>query len=196
MQTDLLVEGLTDEIFVRRCFRDLGIEVGTVFGKRGVNYVREKARGFAYRGQYSPILILADFVDLKATCAPEAARLLVPAPPVLTLVRLAVHEIESWLLASRSELATYFRIPLSMLPAAPDTVVDPKLALVNLARRSGKSRIRDMFVPRLGVSSIVGQGYVDGFSEFMEGHWDLESAQENSPSLARFVDRAKEVFLV
>jgi hypothetical protein len=195
MDVELLVEGFTDEVFVRRCFSDLGLGVSTVFGKRGVTYVIDKAPAFAVRGEYSNLLILADFMDLKQACPPEARAKLVPNAPDRTLVRLAVNEIESWLLASRAELAHYFNISPARIPAEPDKVPDPKQTLVNLARASGRGRIRSMFVPKAGVSSAVGEGYVDGFQEFMKEHWSMASAAAASPSFARFVDRAKEVFV-
>ncbi|WP_156810469.1 hypothetical protein [Pseudoxanthomonas sp. GW2] len=195
MAVEILVEGITDEYFVRECYRRLGIEVGTVFGKRGVGYVVSRAEGFAVRGQYSPILILADFMDVDGACPPVARRELVANDYPLTLVRLAVNEIESWLLASRRELARYLGVSLDRVPEVPDDVVDPKRELVNIARDSRKPRIREIFVPKEGCSSVVGIGYVDGFQEFLTTHWSLESAVENSPSFRKFVDRSRELFL-
>lgn len=195
MAVELLVEGATDEYFVRECYRQLGIEVGTVFGKRGVDYLVSRAQGFAIRGRYSPILILADFMDLREPCPVVARRDLVATDYPLALVRLAVNEIESWLLASRPELARYLGVSISRVPAAPDDVADPKRELVNIARCSPRPRIREMFVPREGYSSVVGAGYVDGFQEFLAGHWSLESAAERSPSFRKFVERSRQCFV-
>jgi hypothetical protein len=194
MAVDLLVEGFTDEIFVKRCFADIGLQVGTVYGKHGVDYVKNKAQAFSVFGQYSDMLILADFMDMNAACPPQARQMLVANIPAKALVRLAVNEIESWMMASRTELASYFNISAARIPAVPDQVVDPKQTLVNLARASNRGKIRRMFVPKPGISSVVGEGYVDGFQEFMASHWDLASARAASPSLATFVQRAQQVF--
>jgi hypothetical protein len=86
-------------------------------------------------------------------------------------------------------------VSIGVVPADPDVLDDPKQALVNLARASRKARIREMFVPKIGVSSVVGRGYVEGFAEFIGSSWSLDSAIQNSASLARFVDRAREIYL-
>lgn len=194
MEVELLVEGYTDEIFVRRCFGELGISVGTVYGKKGVGYIIEKADGFSVRGQYSPILILADLADVGVACAVDARDKLVPTPQPMTLTRLAVREIESWLVASRQELAGYLGVSIARVPSDPDDLVDAKQAFINVARSSPRTRLRNMIVPQPGVSSVVGTGYVDAFAEFMSVHWSLDSAASNSPSFAKFARRCRETF--
>jgi len=194
MQVELLVEGYADELFIRRCFELLDINIGTVYGKQGVNYLIQKANGFAARGEYSPILILADLMDMPEPCPATARDLLVPLPKQFSLVRFAVREIESWLIASRAELARYFGISETHVPYAPDELQDPKQSLINIARRSPRGRLRNMFVPKPSSSASVGAGYVDGFADFMREHWDLESARRGSPSFARFVERAIQCF--
>ena len=195
MEVEILVEGYTDELFVRKCFELLQIPLGTVYGKRGSTYIVEKASGFAIRGNYSPILILADLMDMPAPCAPAARQLLAADLPEHALLRFAVPEIESWLIASRSELAGFLGISEGLIPEIPDGVEDPKRTLVNLARRSPRRKIRDMFVPRGGSTAVVGAGYVDGFAQFLSLHWQLESAKNASPSFSRFVERTTQCFL-
>ena len=194
MQVELLVEGYTDELFVRRCFECLDLEVGTVYGKQGAGYVIQRANGFAARGEYSPILILADLMDMPESCPLAARDVLVPAPRQYSLVRFAINEIESWLLASRAELSSYFGISEKHIPEAPDEIEDPKQTLINVARRSPRKRLRNMFVPKVGSTASVGVGYVDGFADFMREHWDLDSACDRSPSFKRFVQRTTECF--
>lgn len=194
MEVELLVEGYTDEIFVRRCFDSLGILVGTVYGKQGIFYVIEKAEAFSVRGDYSPILILADFADMKIDCVVDARNKLSTKIPEQASVRLAIMEIESWLIASRQELARYLGVSIGKISSNPDIIADPKQALINLARESRYPRIRKMFVPRHGVSSVVGPGYVDGFTEFMSIHWNIDEAMKYSPSFVRFVTRMREKY--
>lgn len=195
MEVELLLEGYTDEIFIRRCFNVLGIEVGTVYGKQGIDYVKRKASAFAIRGNYSPILVLADFADMNAECVVEARLALSETEYPNALVRLAVREIESWLIASRRDLASYLGVSLASIPENPDEIQDPKQALVNIARTSRRPRIKQMFVPRVGISSVVGPGYVDGFNEFMANHWNLEDAMCASTSFRRFVTRVQDTFI-
>lgn len=196
MAIDLLVEGIVDEIVLRAILARRGLAVGTVYGRRGIGYVRERAEGIAVRGAHGMnVLIVADAMDIPAPCRGEACRMLVASPPSGTLVRLAVNEIEAWLLASRAEIAAYLRVPLSRIPADSDSVADPKRTLVNIARDSRSSRIRQMVVPRDGVSAVVGVGYVDAVAEFVEQRWSLDAAVEVSGSLQKLDQRLTERFV-
>lgn len=191
MEIDIAVEGRSEVIFLRSLFYRLGVSVGTVYGQKGIDHFKQQAAGFAVRGRYSPILLLADFCDLHSDCIVQAVRELVPDPPPLAHVRLAVRELESWVLASRSRVALYFGVSLAHVPTDPDELDDPKLSLVNLARRSPYRRRGSMFVPVPGHSGVVGRDYLDGLSELINEHWDLEEACEHSPSLRRFLARFK-----
>lgn len=196
MDVELLVEGVTDEIFLRKVLSDLHIGVRAVYGKRGCAYIIEKGSGFAARGEYSGIIILADLCDVHRGCPLLARRRIAEQVPELCLLRFAVCELESWLLASRVGLSQYFGISAQLVPATPDELLDPKQVLVNLARRSRRRRIREMFVPPHGTSSDVGRGYVEGISEFMSNHWDMYEARASSPSFERFVVRVRERFVL
>ena len=63
---------------------------------------------------------------------------------------MVVRELESWLLADAAGLAAYLGLPRAVVPSQPESVGDPKLALVNLARRSRRTRLRDSIVPYQG----------------------------------------------
>lgn len=191
-----MVEGVTDEIFLRKVLSDLHVGVHTVYGKRGCDYIIEKGAGFAVRGEYSGIIILADLCDVYRGCPLLARRRIADAVPDLCLLRFAVCELESWILASRLALSQYFGISVNLVPAAPDELLDPKQVLVNLAGRSRKGRIREMFVPPRGTSSGVGRGYMEGISDFMYNHWNMDQAVAGSPSFERFVDRVRARFVL
>lgn len=195
MTIDLLVEGVVDEIVLRAILERQGLSVGTVYGRKGIGYVRERAEGIAIRGSYgSRVLIVADAMDISAPCPGEGSRMLVANPPHGTIVRLAVNEIEAWLLASRPELSAFLRVPLARVPGNSDEVSDPKQSLVNLARMSPNSRLRNMIVPREGISAVVGVGYVDAIAEFVQSRWSLESAISVSNSLRKLDARLRERF--
>lgn len=195
MAIDLLVEGYVDELVLRAALTRLNHQVGTVYGKRGVSFLKQRAEGIAVRGAHGHrVLIVADAMDLDALCPSEAARSLVSAPPSGTLVRVAVREMEAWLLASRAELARFLRISLARIPTHSDQVVDPKERLINLARQSSSSKLREMMVPRIGTSAQVGVGYVDAVSNFLNGYWDSDAAAEVSPSFRKFQLRLCEKF--
>src|SRR5207302_4913725 len=108
--------------------------------------------------QHSPWLVLLD-LDQDAECAPIARRLWLPdATPELCL-RIAVKEVEAWLLADREKLSSFLRVSAARLPVQPDTVSHPKELIVELARSSRNREVRADIVPRLGSGRIVGVGY-------------------------------------
>lgn len=196
MEIDLLVEGVTDEIVLRQALGALGHNVGVVYGKRGIAYLRNRASGIAVRGGFGyRVVIVADSMDFAGSPCPGASsESLVTSPPAGTLVRLAVREIESWILGSRGELARFLRVPVGRIPMLSDEIGDPKQALVNLARLSATKRLREMMVPREHVSSVVGTGYVDAVSEFMNSRWNIDSASASSRSFRTFRERVVEKF--
>jgi hypothetical protein len=107
------------------------------------------------------------------------------------LLRIAVKELESWLLADVAALADYFGISTAVFPTDPDTEPDPKQTLVNLARRSKRKSIREDIVPKQGSKGVVGKGYTPRMTEFIENNWDPINAEQISDSLRRALGAIK-----
>ena len=64
------------------------------------------------------------------------------------LFRVAVKEVEAWLLAHRAAFATFLGISDKFIPQEQvDTIPDPKQFLINLAAKSKKRKVRDAIVP-------------------------------------------------
>ena len=88
--------------------------------------------------QRSGPLYVFMFTDLDSpqTCVPELIQSWVKAPlnPGFFL-RVAVMEIESWIMADRRALATFLSIPVNRIPNTPDDILQPKEFLVSLARK-------------------------------------------------------------
>lgn len=101
------------------------------------------------------------------------------------LIRIQVRELESWLLADTLGMARFFAISQKIIPTRPDDLSDPKQAIVNLARRCTKKRLKEDIVPDEGRPGPVGPGYTPRITEFIQKHWDPERAAQRSPSLAR-----------
>ena len=77
-----------------------------------------------------------------------------------------------------------------MCPHDPDSVDDPKRALVNLARRSRRRAVRDEIVPREGSGRSVGPLYTTRMIEFVQNKaagWRINHALGVSDSLNRCV---------
>lgn len=187
---DILVEGLLDETVARRLIEHCGHTPGHSFGKKGVNYLRLKAQGFGVKALYgNPILMLVDFKDTGLECPPAVVTAWLPQPSTNLLLRVVVPMIESWLLADREGLAAFLGVSPALLPTMPETLINPKQALVNLARKSRRKSVRAALAPAKGASALVGPEYVVALQEFVVQVWDVERAKLSAPSLQRAITR-------
>ncbi len=100
-----------------------------------------------------PVLCVA---DTDGRCALSLLGEWLPrGAPEHFVLRLAVSEAESWILADRSALADYFEIPSARIPTRPEELADPKRTLLDLARRSGRRLIRQEVVSAQDTSKPV-----------------------------------------
>lgn len=179
----LLVEGGLDEAVGRRILAHCGLEAGTVYGKRGFGYIKEKLPGFARAGVRT--LVLVDFMDTRLPCAGEVvSRWLGPATGGVVL-RVVVRELESWLLADAAGVATFLGIPVGRVTAEPEALLDPKRTMIDLARRSRHRGVRDSMVPTPESGAIEGPAYTSCLQYFVAERWDPVRAAQRAPSLRR-----------
>jgi hypothetical protein len=102
------------------------------------------------------------------------------------LLRLAVTEAESWLLADAEGLAAFLKIPKVRIASRPDELRDPKREVLHLASQSRERLIRQEVVSAFDRSK-AGTGYNAHLCNFVRQHWDPLRAMSCSPSLARAV---------
>jgi len=198
MIINLVAEGLMEEVVASRLLPYSGHVLGTVYGRKGYTYIRQKAAKFChYATDLSGVLVLTDFRDSGAICVPDALKEYLydtlPNPPKTFLYRFAVNELESWLIADRDGLAKYLRIPVSQVPLHPERETNPKRKLADLARLSKKKAIRDGIAPQPSHRSIVGPEYVSLMNEYIIHHWNIDAALNVAPSLERCVRRLCEL---
>lgn len=105
--------------------------------------------------------------------------------------RVAVMEVESWVMADRMGFADFLSIPLHRIPSLTDNILNPKEFLLSLAKKSKKKTVREALVPAQGATFSVGNEYNTLLSEFVREQWDLERAATVSPSLKRTLDRIR-----
>jgi len=168
-------------------------QIGHCFPARGYGYLKKHICGFNKAAKGMPYLVLTDLDN--AECAPEMMRKwLQPSKHPNLLFRIAVREVEAWLLGDRVGIANFLCISPDLVPADVDMIDDPKRSLIELAKRSRKRTIREDLVPRRGSTAKQGSGYNDRLISFVRTRWDHSAAKENSPSLERTV-RALETFV-
>jgi len=187
---NVLVEGVTDEVMVRRLLQYVGLSCGTVYGKEGKGALLKRLPNYNRAARFAPWLVVVD-LDRDAECAPPFLRSALPDPAIGMRFRVAVRAVEAWIMADAEQLATFLGIRAADIPSNPDAEPDPKNTLVNLARRSRKRVIRDDMVPREGSRGRVGPGYAGRLIEFVmaaQQSWRPEVAVQRSDSLYRCVE--------
>jgi hypothetical protein len=100
-------------------------------------------------------------------------------------LRVVVREVESWLLADREGLARFLGVAQTLIPKDPESLPDPKAAMISLARRSRRREVRDDMVPRPGSGRPIGPAYPARLIEFAANVWTPETAADRSDSLKR-----------
>ncbi|MDO4569611.1 MAG: hypothetical protein Q4D38_04425 [Planctomycetia bacterium] len=105
------------------------------------------------------------------------------------LFRVAVREVESWVLADISSITRFLGVGKKLIPENTDTLPDPKAFLIQLAKKSKKRDIKGI-IPR-NESASIGLDYNHQLCRFVQEHWRIENAILHSPSLKRSVERLK-----
>lgn len=113
-------------------------------------------------------------------------------PPNL-LLRVAVREIESWVIADHEALKAWFEIKSHVDPE-PDKLPNPKQYLLKLAKDKAPKAIREDLVQiREKTQLRQGIGYNAKLTEWVRTKWSPERAASRSPSLSRTNQRLREV---
>lgn len=181
------VEGIVDEAVVRRLITHAGGQAGTVYGRDGKPALRKRIRGYNDAAYYAPWVVLVD-LDNDADCAPPMCSAWVPIPAPNLCFRIAVREVEAWLMADKQTLARYLSVKAGNVPAEPERLERPKDAMVNLARGSRSRDIRHDIVPRKNGGRRVGPAYASRLVEYVQERWRPEVAAEHAESLRRAIN--------
>lgn len=198
MLIHLILEGYLEEPVAEKLLAYCGHKKGIVRGLQGFGYIQTKAAQFhPLATDREGVLVLTDFMDARTSCPPHALDKYVlqhvANPPKTFLCRFAVAELESWLMADRNGMADFLSISAAKIPSAPDALPDPKRHLVNLARKSRKSAVRNGIVPEKSHGGMVAPDYLATMRGFVRDYWTIENAVTNSPSLARCVRRLQQL---
>jgi len=179
-------EGIVDEAVVQKLILEAGGCPGTVYSKTGKPFLRRKIQGFNNAARTWPWLVLVD-LDNDAECAPTLCAQWVPVLAVHLCFRVAVREVEAWLMADTDTLGSFLGVSPNRIPADPEQLEDPKTEMVNLARRSRRLAIRKDMVPREGSGRSVGPAYAPRMIEYIQTSWRPEVASGQAESLRRAI---------
>lgn len=178
------VEGSLDEAVVDRLIRHVGHEPGTVYGKNGKLFLRDRIGGYNNAAHHTPWVVLID-LDTEAECAPLVRKAWLQNPAPRMCFRVVVRAIESWLMADAERLAAFIGVARNKVPADPEGLDNPKQAMVNLARQSRRRDVRQDMVPREGSGRAGGPAYTSRLIEYATDRWRPDDAAARANSLRR-----------
>lgn len=185
----LAVEDILSETLLRVLLDQSGRDyaVGKCFQRGGFGYLKKTARGFNRAAKGTPIIMLTD-LD-RAACPPALIADWLPMPRHPNfLFRVAVHEVESWILADREAFARFLGIRQEKVPLNPDEIIDPKVELIRLSQQTRNRELRRAIIPPPRSVRTQGPDYNGRLSGFVLDHWSAERASSNSPSLYRTLE--------
>jgi hypothetical protein len=142
---------------------------------------------FNHAARFAPWIVLVD-LDAERSCVPTFIAEKLPSASLGIRFRVAVRAVESWILADGERLASFLGVPKALIPSVPDSELNPKGLLIQLARRSSKKQVRLDIVPPSGGTAKVGPLYKSRLLEFIQSEdrgWRVEVAAQHSTSLRR-----------
>jgi hypothetical protein len=187
------VEGLVDEAVLRRLIYHAGGTPETIYGKNGKQALRLRIYGYNRAARHYPWVVLAD-LNGEEECAPLLLNAWNLTPARWMCFRIAVREIEAWLMADRERFARFLSVHVNRVPEDPESLPDPKRMVVEIARQSRRADIRLDIVPPPGRDT--GPAYTSRMIQFTEDRhygWRPEAAQRRSASLQRSLRRIREL---
>jgi hypothetical protein len=157
--------------------------ISNSYSEGGFGYIKKNLNGFNEASKGYPFFVLTDLDNVH--CAPELIRDWLKFPKHSNLIfRIAVREVEAWLLADIEGFSKYTGISKANFNLRPEEIVDPKLELLNLIRKCRKRSIREDILPKDEFASC-GPNYNGRLAEFVIYYWDIIRASSRSDSLHR-----------
>lgn len=154
-------------------------------GPNGYGYIKKNIIAFNAASAETPFIVLVDMDNRP--CPPNTIKEWLqhsPKHPNLVL-RIAIREVEAWLLADRSGIASYLSVPEKCIPEDPSKIKDPKRYISRLAARSKRKEIREDLAREPGTKRKVGPFFSQSLIQFAKDTWDIDNARLHSDDLNR-----------
>jgi len=184
-----IVEGDMDAALVRRLFRLVGDAEPKVFTKNGRDPILKSLSKYLKAARNVPGSGWIVLIDLdRDECAPAVLAKWASGdlPPRLCL-RIAVRQVEAWILADRDGVTRALGVGVDQVPWDVEGLLRPKRTIVDLARKSRRGAIRQALVPREASGREVGPGYTSWAIGFIRDAWNPEAAAGRAPSLQKTI---------
>jgi len=160
--------------------------VEAAYNKHGFAAIKRDLKSYNIAAKHTPFFVLTDLDQNE--CPPTLIKEWITFNKHPHLIfRVAVQEIESWLLADREGFAALAAVVLKRIPTKPDDLHDAKAALFEIIKKSRKRELKEDILPRYE-GDRMGPNYNGCLSEFVIKYWDVTRAAKHSPSLKRAFD--------
>jgi hypothetical protein len=167
-------------------------EIGLTFRKNGFGYLKANIEKFCNVAQRSPLLLITDLDKAKCAASLISKWMGAKSYPDNLVFRVAVREIEAWLLADHVGMGKLLVAGATNLPKDPDLLLDPKQVLLQLASKAPRAVQNDLLVEPGAIAS-QGLGYNQRMGDFVRNTWDPKRAALCSDSLCRTVNRLRQM---
>jgi len=184
----LAVEDALSEAVARRLLSTYRSDFDVIrcYGRNGSGLLRKRIGSWNQAAKRLPFLVLTD-LD-RDECAPTLIRTWLPeAPHPNLLLRVAVREVEAWLLADRLGWSEFLGLERAEPRSDVETLTDPKSALIESIRKCRRRDLREDLLPAPRTTARVGPNYNGRLIEFVESTWRPEEARKNADSLDRMI---------
>ena len=195
MPVALATEDILSEAIGLRLLAELPVPVtpNLLLRKDGFGYLRSGMNNWRQLAKRQTVLILTDLDKVVCPVALRADWLSNKPAPAGLLLRIAVREVESWVLADHEAMRKLIG-KKGTLPPEPDELPDPKQHLLKLAKLATRP-VRQDLVKEAGAVASQGIGYNQRLTDWVRSHWSAERAAQRSPSLQRTRIRIHELAL-
>lgn len=182
----LATEDALSEAIGERLVKDAGsdLAVTQLLRRGGFGYLKSRVRNFCELARRTRVLLLTDLDSEECPARLIEDWFRRDAIPEQLLIRVAVRQVESWLLADRDGIARLLKVSVRQLPPDPDALPNAKRSLLELAQRAPRA-VRENLVAESGATAAQGLGYNAVLSNFVRTGWDPSRAVHRSNSLAR-----------
>ena len=186
-----LVAVVEDELSGNICSRILldyapDVTIDRMIIARGFGNIKSKVHVYERASRFVRHLVLTDLDNHH--CAPKLRESWAIQANTSMIFRVAVREVEAWVMADRDGFSDFFGVPCGKIPNQIELDPDPKARLISLVRKSKASSSRGI-APEPGAKAKVGPMYNHRLGEFVTGSWSPQNAMARAPSLERMVLR-------
>ena len=152
--------------------------------RNGSGYLKSKVESWRQLAGQQVVLLLTDLDQIDCPVALRNEWLGARPVPDRLLLRIAVREIESWVLADHDAMRKLIG-DRGKLPPAPDELGDPKAFLLNMVRKYAPRDVKQDLLAERGAMASQGLGYNRRLVAWVKSDWSPDRAAARSPSLLR-----------